>query len=129
MNEPVISAPLVLIVEDDADARDMYEVVLGTSGFSVASAADGVEAIAKARALRPRLILMDLSLPSMDGWEASRQLKGEAATREIPIVALSGIPIDAEAGAGRTFASALLKPCLPDDLVAEVRRLIGSLHS
>jgi CheY-like chemotaxis protein len=129
MNEPVVSAPLVLVVEDDADAREMYEVVLGTSGFSVASAADGVEAIAKARALRPRLILMDLSLPSMDGWEASRQLKEEAATREIPIVALSGNPIDAQAGAGRMFASALLKPCFPDDLVAEVRRLVGSLHS
>jgi CheY-like chemotaxis protein len=129
MNEPVVSAPLVLVVEDDADAREMYEVVLGASGFCVASAADGVEAIAKARALRPRLILMDLSLPSMDGWEASRQLKGEAATREIPIVALSGNSIDAQAGAGRMFASALLKPCLPDDLVAEVRRLVGSLHS
>jgi CheY-like chemotaxis protein len=129
MNEPVVTAPLVLVVEDDADAREMYEVVLSTSGFCVASAADGVEAIAKARALRPRLILMDLSLPSMDGWEASRQLKDEAATREIPIVALSGIPIDAQAGTGRMFASALLKPCFPDDLVAEVRRLVGSLHS
>jgi two-component system, cell cycle response regulator DivK len=128
MKEPVLQTPLVLVVEDDGDAREMYEVVLAGSGFRVASAANGIDAIDKARTLLPGLILMDLSLPSLDGWEASRRLKNEASTRDIPIVALSGNPIDDEAGAGQVFAAALMKPCLPDDLIAAVRRLVGPFH-
>lgn len=126
MNE--VLDPLVLVVEDDADAREMYEVVLSGSGYRVALAASGAEALAKASSLRPSLILMDLSLPTIDGWEASRRLKDDASTRDIPIVALSGNPVD-EQPAPRMFESALLKPCLPDDLVAVVRRLVGPLHS
>ncbi len=133
MNEPTNEAgplsPLVLVVEDDADAREMYEVVLDGSGFRVASAADGCDAVEKARSLRPQLILMDLSLPAMDGWEAGRRLKSDEATRDIPILALSGNPIDERGNGEPVFAGALLKPCFPDDLVAEVRRLIQTLHS
>ncbi len=128
MNESS-TAPLVLLVEDDADGRDMYEIVLRTSGFRVMTAVNGMDAIARAIAERPRLILMDLSLPAMDGWEASRRLKQDAATSDIPIIALSGNPIDARGEGGRLFVSAMLKPCFPDDLVAEVRRLVGSIHS
>lgn len=127
MNErEPIANPLVLVVEDDSDARELYEVMLQGSGFRVASATNGVEAIDKARSLRPRVILMDLSLPAVDGWEASRKLKGDQATRDIPIVALSGTPVDEPDRARDVFAAALLKPCLPDDLVREVRRLVGA---
>ena len=115
--------PLVLVVEDDDDVREMYEVKLATSGYRVASAANGVEAVDKARELHPHVILMDLTLPTLDGWSAGRQLKSEPATRHIPIVALSGNPVD-EPGQN-VFASSLLKPCFPDDLVAEVKRLVG----
>ncbi len=128
MNESP-TAPLVLLVEDDADSRDMYEIVLRSSGFRVTTAANGMDAIEKAAAGPPRLILMDLSLPSMDGWEASRRLKQDPATRDVPIIALSGNPIDEHGEGGRLFVAALLKPCFPDDLVAEVRRLVGSIHS
>ncbi len=124
---PPAADPLVLVVEDDVDVREMYEVMLAGSGFRVASAGNGIEAIDKARALRPRVILMDLSLPALDGWEASRRLKGDAGTRDIPIVALSGNPIDSSpAGREEVFASALLKPCFPEDLLREVKRLVGS---
>ncbi len=129
MDQPVITDPLVLVVDDDADAREMYEVVLGDAGFRVESAENGIDAIAKARALQPRLILMDLSLPSMDGREAGRQLKEEPATRPIPIVALSGMPIDTNDSEGGMFAASLMKPCFPDDLVAAVRRLVGAHHT
>ena len=122
-------APLVLLVEDDADGRDMYEIVLRGSGLRVMTAANGVDAIEKAIAERPRLILMDLSLPAMDGWEASRRLKRDPATRDIPIIALSGNPIDGRGEGAALFAASLLKPCFPDDLVAEVRRQVGSIHS
>ncbi len=125
MSEQPALDPLVLVVEDDADARELYEVMLEGSGYRVASATNGVEAIDKARALRPRVILMDLTLPALDGWEASRQLKDDAGTRDIPIVALSGNPVDERGEAPKVFASSLLKPCFPDDLLREVKRLAG----
>ena len=128
MHKPPGDGPLVLVVEDDADAREMYEVLLAGSGFRVAAAANGLDGIDKARALRPQLILMDLSLPSIDGLEASRRLKDDAPTRDIPIVALTGNPID-EPGGRRVFAATLLKPCLPDALLAEIRRHVGPVHS
>ncbi len=127
MDEEPIAAPLVLVIEDDADAREMYQVLLDGSGFRVVSASNGLDGIDRARALHPQLILMDLSLPAVDGLEASRRLKAEAATRDIPIVALSGNPID-DPGGQRMFVATLLKPCLPDDLLAEVRRHVGEVH-
>jgi CheY-like chemotaxis protein len=120
---PAAVGALVLVVEDDADVREMYEVMLAASGYRVATAPNGLEAIEKARALLPHLILMDLTLPALDGWEAGRQLKQDTITRHIPIIALSGKPVDEP---GQTvFVSSLLKPCYPDDLVREVKRLVG----
>src|SRR5690606_19154394 len=82
--------PLILVVDDYADARDMYCEYLQFSGFRTAEAKTGVEALSQANALLPDLILMDLSLPEMDGWEATRRLKASAKTRHIPVVALTG---------------------------------------
>ena len=81
---------LVLLVDDYQDAREMYAEYLQYSGFRVAEAKNGNEAVSQARSLKPDLILMDLSLPGMDGWEATRVLKADEETRHIPIVALTG---------------------------------------
>ena len=83
------SAPLILVVEDFLDAREMYRDYLAFSGYRVETAADGQEAIEKARALQPDLILMDLALPIVDGWEATRRLKTDEATKAIPVIALT----------------------------------------
>ena len=118
--------PLVLVVEDYQDAREMYAAYLQFSGFDVAEAANGVDAVAKTRELLPDIVLMDLALPQMDGWEATRQLKGDPATRHIPIVALTGHALAGHAeGARQAGCDAFVtKPCLPDALVAEIRRLL-----
>ena len=84
------NAPLILVVDDYQDAREMYAEYLQFSGFRVAEARNGNEAVEQAFALKPDLILMDLSLPGMDGWEATRRLKADETTRHIPIVALTG---------------------------------------
>jgi CheY-like chemotaxis protein len=73
--------PLVLVVEDYQDAREMYVAYLQFSGFRVAEAANGLEALEKTRELLPDIILMDLALPKMDGWEATRRLKADERTR------------------------------------------------
>ena len=79
----------VLLVEDQEDNRDMLSRRLKKRGYEVAIAVDGAEGVEKARSETPDLILMDMSLPVMDGWEATRILKAEDGTRSIPVVALT----------------------------------------
>jgi len=118
---------LVLVVEDYQDAREMYAAYLQFSGFRVAEATNGLEAIERTLELMPDIILMDLALPKMDGWEATRRLKADEATRHIPIVALTGHALaGASEGARKAGCDSFVtKPCLPDDLVVEVRRMLS----
>ena len=122
-------APLILVVDDYQDAREMYAEYLQFSGFRVAEARNGNEAVDQAFALRPDLILMDLSLPGKDGWEATRELKADDRTRHIPIVALTGHALaGASDGAKKAGCDSFVtKPCLPDDLVVEVRRMLNAI--
>ena len=120
-------APLVLIVDDVDHGREICSEYLAFRGFRVATAADGQEALDKAFELLPDVILMDLSLPKIDGWEATRQLKQDARTRAIPVVALTAHALASahdkamEAGCD----AVVTKPCLPRDLEAEVRRQLA----
>src|SRR5262245_51713772 len=81
--------PLVLIVEDHAELRQLYVEHLTISGFDVIEAANGVEAIDHAASHQPNVVLMDLSLPILDGWEATKRLKTDSRTAHIPVVALT----------------------------------------
>jgi CheY-like chemotaxis protein len=121
------SGPLILVVDDYDDAREMYSEYLQFCGFRVAEARNGNEALEQAFSLKPDLILMDLSLPGMDGWEATRQLKADDRTRHIPIVALTGHALAGASEGSRKAGcdSFVTKPCLPDDLVVEVRRMLS----
>jgi two-component system cell cycle response regulator DivK len=123
------TGPLILVVDDYQDAREMYAEYLQFSGFRVAEARNGNEAVAQARSLKPDLILMDLSLPGMDGWEATRVLKADEETRHIPIVALTGHALaGASEGARKAGCDSFVtKPCLPDDLVVEVKRMLNAV--
>jgi two-component system, cell cycle response regulator DivK len=122
-----IKRPCVLIVEDYPLAREMYRVTLEYAGFDVVEAADGVEALLRVRDIVPDLILMDLSMPLMDGWEVTRHLKSDGRTVGIPIVVLSARRgDDLEQQTRRAGCVALVtKPCLPSDLVKEVRHFIS----
>jgi two-component system, cell cycle response regulator DivK len=124
------TTPLILVVDDYQDAREMYAEYLQFSGFRVAEARNGNEAVEQAFALNPDLILMDLSLPGMDGWEATRQLKSDERTRHIPVVALTGHALaGASEGAKKAGCDSFVtKPCLPDDLVVEVRRMLNAVQ-
>lgn len=81
--------PTILLVEDNEMNRDMLSRRLARQGFTVMTAGDGALGISTARAAMPDLILMDMSLPTIDGWEATRRLKADPATRQIPIIALT----------------------------------------
>jgi len=81
--------PLVLLVDDFQDNREMYAMYLEHAGMQVAEAGNGHEALDQAFRLLPDLIVMDLSLPGIDGWEATRRLKADERTKKIPVVALT----------------------------------------
>jgi len=106
----------------------MYAAYLQFSGFQVAEATNGVEAIDKSIELMPDIILMDLALPKMDGWEATRRLKMDERTRHIPVVALTGHALAGHAEGARQAGcdSFVTKPCLPDALVAEIHRMLAT---
>jgi len=123
-----IKRPCVLIVEDYRLARAMYRVTLEYSGFDVVEAADGFEALQRVGEVVPDLILMDLSMPLMDGWETTRFLKSDRRTADIPIVVLSAQTSEATGGEARRAGclAVVTKPCLPSDLVKEVRLCLST---
>ena len=115
--------PLVLLAEDFEDARELYRDYLEFSGFAVETAGNGREAIERAIALLPDVILMDASMPVLDGWQATRELKANPATRHIPILALTAHAFDDARQEAKAVGcdGFVTKPCLPDDLVTKVR--------
>jgi two-component system, cell cycle response regulator DivK len=119
--------PRVLVVDDYPDAREMYAEYLQYSGFDVIEATNGMEALARAADSAPDIILMDLSLPVMDGWEATKRLKADKTTAAIPIVALTGHALAGILeGAKKAGCDAFVtKPCLPEDLVKEIRKVLS----
>jgi len=125
---PALIPPLVLVVDDVAHGREIFAEYLEFRGFRVATAADGLEALDKAFELRPDVILMDLSLPELDGWEATKRLKSDDRTRTIPVIALTAHALasahDRAMAAG--CDSVVTKPCVPKDLEAEVRRQLAA---
>lgn len=128
MTEKRSRKPHVLVVEDYDDARDMYRMGLEFAGFRVDDARDGEEALKKATALSPDLILMDLALPKMDGWEVTRRIKANPKTKGIIVVALTGHALESHAkeAAAAGCDAFIAKPCLPDELVDKVRKMLES---
>ena len=129
--QPSAAAPgAILLVEDNEDNRAVYTTILRYYGFEVIEAPSAEEGIEVARQVLPALILMDIGLPGIDGWEATRRLKSDPATAHIPIVALTAHAL-AEHRA-MSFAAGcdgyLAKPIEPRDVLAEVRRYLLSDH-
>jgi len=120
--------PRVLLVDDYPDAREMYTEYLEFSGFEVVEAGNGMEALQRAIDASPDIILMDLSLPVMDGWEATRRLKADHRTASIPVVALTA---DVTSGGREHFRSMGFtdhesKPIQVQSLVEAMARALAS---
>ena len=117
----------ILLVEDNEMNRDMLSRRLEKRGFQVVLAVDGREGISRACEERPALILMDLSLPDIDGWEAARQLKARADTRHIPILALTAhaMPGDDERAREVGCDGYDTKPVDIEMLLKKVHALVG----
>jgi two-component system, cell cycle response regulator DivK len=118
----------ILLVEDNADNQEIYRIILTHSGYSVLQAWDGERGVAMAREHAPDLILMDLTMPVVDGLEAVRMLKADPATAGIPIIALTAhaTPRDEAAAEAAGCVSFLSKPVEPRKVAAEVRRVLAA---
>ncbi len=115
----------MLLVDDCQDTRELYAEYLELSGFDVKEADDGIVAVHEAVRVLPDIIVMDMSLPRLDGREAARQLRSDARTRTIPLVIISGYDVDALPRNDGLWDQYLGKPCAPEELVSVIGRLVA----
>jgi CheY-like chemotaxis protein len=123
-----VSARL-LLVDDYRDALEMWALYLRARGFQIETAADGLSAVRIATETLPDLIVMDLSLPGLDGSEAARRLRAQQETAHIPLIATTGNthPDEIDKARNAGFAAIMIKPCDPPRLVDEIERLLAPL--
>ena len=117
----------LLVVDDEQDVREMLALVLGRRGFGVQTAADGMEALVLAQSAPPDLILLDVMMRDMDGWEVLKLLQLEEATRRVPVVILSARaePRDKIRGLQEGAVDYLTKPFAIDEVVTRVESILG----
>ena len=117
----------ILIVDDYPDALDIWALYLRSMGYRVSTASDGAQAIAQAERLLPDLIVLDLELPHVSGFDVAKHLRANPATEAIPLIAATGYShrgqLDRALAAG--FDQIVIKPTDPDALVEEIERLLG----
>ncbi len=121
----------ILIAEDERDIRELIAFTLEFGGFQVIAATNGQEAIELARQHRPDLIILDVRMPKMTGYEACRILKSQEETRAIPVVFLSAKGQEAEIRQGMEAGADayILKPFAPDELIQQVQSLLNRHHT
>jgi CheY-like chemotaxis protein len=117
----------ILLVEDDEDSRTLYRLALEYFGYDVMEAADGADGLAAARIRLPGLVILDLSLPRLDGWSTLRELRADPATARVPAMALTGHATDTDRARAQAagFDLFLPKPVPPSEVLDHVRRLMG----
>lgn len=123
--------PKILVVDDEPDVVDLLERTLKSEGFDVVSAYDGIGALDVASTDRPDLVLLDIMMPMMSGYEVCQQIKSNPATKDIPVICVSSAHSpDARSHALRAGAATLLtKPFMPAELLAQIRRYLRTAES
>jgi two-component system, cell cycle response regulator DivK len=117
----------ILIVEDQEDLRGVLRDLLSGSGYLIVEAADGQEGVSKAKSERPDLILMDIQLPVLDGYEATRQIKADRSLAQTPIIAVSSFAMkgDEEKARAAGCDHYVTKPYSPLQLLRTIRSVLG----
>src|SRR5687768_5284292 len=122
-----MATKLILIVDDNDQVRSVFCAVLNYDGYRVLEAVDGQDAVEKTLLHRPALILMDISMPVLDGFAATRIIRAEPAIRDTVIIAVTGEDLTAPKfnGSATLFNNTFVKPLSPARVLAEVQRMIG----
>ena len=118
----------ILVVEDTEDNRQILRDLLGMAGYDMLEAHDGAEGVAKASEHKPDLILMDIQMPVMDGYEATRQIKANPELKGIPIVAVTSYALSGDEEKARAAGcdAYIAKPYSPRQMLAKVREVLGA---
>ncbi|MGB8487302.1 MAG: response regulator [Xanthobacteraceae bacterium] len=118
----------ILVVEDQMDNRQILRDLLGNAGYTLVEAENGEEALAAVAKQRPDLILMDIQLPVMDGYEATRRIKSDPATKSIPIIVITSYALSGDEGKALAAGcdAYVTKPYSPRQLLAKVREFLPS---
>jgi two-component system cell cycle response regulator DivK len=121
----------ILVVEDQEDNRTILRDLLGAAGYELIEAADGAEGVKLAQQEKPDLILMDIQLPVMDGYEATRRIKGDAALKSTPIIAVTSYALSGDEAKARAAGcdGYVTKPFSPRELLAKVRQYLPEKKS
>jgi CheY-like chemotaxis protein len=118
---PMRSHPVILLAEDHEDTRQVYGLILRHFGYIVEEATNGIDAVELIRQKQPSLVLLDIGLPGIDGFQASRLLKSDPRTAGVPLIAFSArVDSTADLGGRSTFDGFILKPISPNELVRRV---------
>jgi two-component system response regulator VicR len=120
----------ILCIEDEPEMIDLIRLILERRGFTVQGAAGGMEGIKKVRELRPDLVLLDLMMPDMDGWEVYQQMKADASTRDIPVIVVTAKAQSIDKVLGLHIAKVddyIAKPFSPQELLASVEKVFSKL--
>lgn len=127
--DPEIQGWKILVVDDDEDNRNVASQYLGFLGADVRTADDGEAGLAALASFRPTFILLDLSMPQMDGWEMHRRLRADPATAPIPVIALTAHAMqeDTERAIACGFNGYITKPFLLDSLIADIKSCLAQL--
>ena len=128
MTEHDTGGPLIVCADDDADIRELLMFGLGGHGYRVVFAADGTEALRLAESRKPALMILDVAMPGIDGFELTRRLRAGAETSEIPVVLLTARVRDADVQQGYALGADayITKPFHLDELNREVQRLLAA---
>ena len=119
----------ILCIEDEPEMIDLMRLILGRRGFSVKGAAGGIEGLRMIRAERPDLVLLDLMMPDMDGWEVYQQMKADENTKNIPVIVVTAKAQSIDKVLGLHIAKVddyLAKPFSPQDLLSSVEKVLKS---
>ena len=117
----------ILVVEDTEDNRQILRDLLGMAGYDMIEAHDGAEGVAQATAHKPDLILMDIQMPVMDGYEATRRIKADPALKSIPVIAVTSYALSGDEEKTRAAGcdGYIAKPYSPRQMLAKVREILG----
>jgi two-component system, OmpR family, response regulator VicR len=118
----------ILCIEDEAEMIDLIRIILGRKGFEVTGASGGEEGLKKISEHKPDLVLLDLMMPDMDGWEVYQQMKADEKTKDIPVIVVTAKAQSIDKVLGLHIAKVddyIAKPFSPEDLLASVERVLA----
>lgn len=118
----------ILLVDDDLTLREMYEERLKTEGFSIIQASNGEEALSKAKDIKPNIILLDIMMPKINGFDVLKDLKADAELKDIPVIILTALIQDVDRIQGNKLGAAdyiVKSETMPGEVIAKIRNAIG----